>query len=131
MASVPNDPDYHKPEPKAISVAIIGGGIGGVSLALGLLKYSHIDVHVYEAAPAFGEIGAGVSLGPNAQRALEIIGPSAKEAMLKTATANMWDSHANEYLQYRVVCIKSMDRGSYSLIIVFVVTRGKGHRKAH
>lgn len=108
MASVPNDPDYHRPESKAISVAIIGGGIGGISLALGLLKYSHIDVHVYEAAPAFGEIGAGVALGPNAQRALEIIGPSAKEALLKTATTNMWDSHANEFLQYRVVCITPM-----------------------
>ena len=112
MASIPNDPDYHKPEPKAISIAIIGGGIGGISLALGLLKYPHIEVQVYEAAPAFGEIGAGVSLGPNAQRALEIIGPSAKEALLKTATTNMWDSHANEFLQYRVVCIKSMYSGS-------------------
>lgn len=112
MASVPNDPDYHRSEPKAISVAIIGGGIGGISLALGLLKHSHIDVHVYEAAPAFGEIGAGVALGPNAQRALEIIGPSAKEAVLKTASTNMWDSHANEWFQYRVVRMPSVDCGS-------------------
>ena len=128
MASVPNDPAFHRPgpRPKTISVAIIGGGIGGISLALGLLKYSHIDVHVYEAAPAFGEIGAGVALGPNAQRALEIIGPSAKEALLKTATSNMWDSHANEFLEYRVVCITLIDDGLPSLIEFVIVTRDKG-----
>ncbi|KAL9132105.1 MAG: hypothetical protein Q9217_000141 [Psora testacea] len=83
-------------------VAIIGGGIGGLSLALGLNKYPHIDYHIYEAAPSFGEIGAGVSFGPNAQRALELIGGGAKEAFLKHATTNMWSSHVNTWAEYIV-----------------------------
>ena len=57
-------------------------------MALGLLKQAHLDVQVYEAAPMFSEIGAGVSLGSNAARGLDIIGPAAKRAMEKHATGN-------------------------------------------
>lgn len=103
MGSVPNTSTYVFPHPYTFSVAIVGGGIGGLSLALGLLKYPHIDVHVYESASSFGEIGAGVGLAPNAQRALELIGPTAKEAFMKHATGNMWASHANTYIEYTAV----------------------------
>ena len=103
MASVPNTTNYVSTHPKTFSVAIIGGGIGGLSLALGLLKDPSIDVHVYESAPSFGEIGAGVALGPNAQRALELIGPEAKQAFVKHATPNMWASHANNFAEFIVV----------------------------
>ena len=60
MGSVPNQATSISSQPTAFSVAIIGGGIGGLTLAIGLLKHPHIDVQVYEAAPSFGEIGAGV-----------------------------------------------------------------------
>ena len=86
---------------KPIRVAIIGEGIGGLCLAIGLLKPSHIDVHVYEAASSFGEIGAGVAFGPNAERALDLIGPSAREALRKHTYLS--PSHANVFLNYRVV----------------------------
>lgn len=43
-----------------IDVAIIGGGIGGLCLAIGLLENPSLKVHVYEAAHAFSEIGAGI-----------------------------------------------------------------------
>ena len=103
MASVPNETSSVNQIDKTISVAVIGGGIGGLCLAIGLLKYPHIDVHVYEAAPSFGEIGAGVGFGPNAERALDLIGPAAREALRKHATPNLWPSHANIFYQYRVV----------------------------
>lgn len=90
-------------KPNALSVAIVGGGIGGLTLALGLLKYDHIDVQIYEAAPTFGEIGAGVSIGPNAQRALKTTAPHAWDAFQKHATTNQWESHANTFVQYVVV----------------------------
>lgn len=86
-----------------LSVAIIGGGIGGLCTALALLKYPHIDVQVYEAAPTFGEIGAGVGIAPNAQRALELIGPAAQAAYSKHATGNMWPEHAKSMANYFVV----------------------------
>src|SRR5262249_27301967 len=50
-------------------VAIIGGGIGGLSAALQLLK-AGLDVHVYEQAPRTTEIGAGIQISPNASRLL-------------------------------------------------------------
>lgn len=90
-------------KPKALSVAVVGGGIGGLTLALGLLKYDHIDVQIYEAAPTFGEIGAGVGIGPNAQRALKMIAPHAWDAFQKHATRNLWESRADHFTQYVVV----------------------------
>src|SRR6185436_15633560 len=54
-------------------VAVIGGGIGGLSAALALLK-AGCEVHVYEQAPRFGEIGAGIQISPNASRLLRRLG---------------------------------------------------------
>ena len=93
--------------PKPFSVAIIGGGIGGLCTAIALLKYPHIDVQVYESAPTFGEIGAGVGIAPNAQQALELIGPAAKAAYDKHATGNMWPTQANVLANYIVVSLPS------------------------
>lgn len=105
MGSVPNDTLHVGPgsSSAAFSVAVIGGGIGGLCLAIGLLKHPHIDIQIYEAAPSFGEIGAGVALGANAYRALKLIGPTAQAAFDKHATTNQWQSHANFFVQNRVV----------------------------
>jgi len=54
-------------------IAIIGGGIGGLSAALQLVK-AGFDVHVYEQAAAIGEIGAGIQISPNASRLLVRLG---------------------------------------------------------
>jgi salicylate hydroxylase len=54
-------------------VAVIGGGIGGLSAALAMLK-AGCDVHVYEQALKFGEIGAGIQIAPNASRLLQRLG---------------------------------------------------------
>jgi salicylate hydroxylase len=50
-------------------IAIIGGGIGGLTAAHALRRRG-FEVRVYEAAPELKEIGAGVWLGPNAMKAL-------------------------------------------------------------
>ena len=55
------------------SVAIVGGGIGGLFAANALLARG-LRVTVYEQAPAIGEIGAGVYVTPNAVRHLESVG---------------------------------------------------------
>jgi salicylate hydroxylase len=54
-------------------VAVIGGGIGGLSAARSLLQ-AGFDVQVYEQAPALGEIGAGIQISPNASRLLHRLG---------------------------------------------------------
>ena len=54
-------------------ILISGGGIGGLAAALVLGKDSHA-VTVLEQAAAFGEIGAGIQLGPNIFRMFEYLG---------------------------------------------------------
>jgi salicylate hydroxylase len=54
-------------------IAIIGGGIGGLTAAMAL-KQAGQDVTVYERAPAFGEVGAGISITPNAAKGLYALG---------------------------------------------------------
>ena len=56
-----------------MKIAVVGGGIGGLSAALGLLK-AGFDVQVYEQAARFGEIGAGIQISPNASRLLDRLG---------------------------------------------------------
>ncbi|KAI0780346.1 FAD/NAD-P-binding domain-containing protein [Trametes elegans] len=59
--------------PKKLQVAIVGGGVCGLTLAVALQR-AGVDVQLFEAAAAFGEIGAGVAIGVNAIRALEGLG---------------------------------------------------------
>ena len=58
---------------KALRVAIVGGGIGGVTAAVALLQRG-IEVHLYEQAPALTEVGAGVAIQPNGVRMLRRLG---------------------------------------------------------
>ncbi|MDB5937796.1 MAG: monooxygenase, FAD-binding protein [Polaromonas sp.] len=49
---------------------IAGGGIGGLAVALAASRAGW-GVRLYERAPAFSEVGAGVQLGPNVVRLLQ------------------------------------------------------------
>lgn len=56
-----------------VRVAVVGGGIGGLTAALALRSVG-ADADVYEQAPALGEVGAGVALAPAGVRILERLG---------------------------------------------------------
>ena len=51
-------------------ILVAGGGIGGLATALARSRHRH-RADVFEQAAVFGEIGAGVQLGPNATRRLQ------------------------------------------------------------
>ena len=54
-------------------VLIAGGGIGGLAAALACSQ-AGCHVRLYERAPAFSEVGAGIQMGPNVVRVLQAWG---------------------------------------------------------
>ncbi|MFD0669141.1 3-hydroxybenzoate 6-monooxygenase [Ramlibacter sp. MAHUQ-53] len=57
----------------SLPVLVAGGGIGGLSAALALVRQG-FRVKVMEQAPEIAEIGAGIQLGPNAFHAFDALG---------------------------------------------------------
>ena len=53
----------------SLRIAVIGGGIGGLTAALSLRR-AGFEVDVYEQAPELTQIGGGINMGPNAARIL-------------------------------------------------------------
>lgn len=79
--------------------AVIGGGITGLSLAIAL-HYRGINVTIYEQAPRFGEIGAGVSFQPNAVQAMKVCHHGIYEAFEKVCSRNLWPSKQKVWFDY-------------------------------
>src|SRR6202051_1021576 len=77
------------------NVAIVGGGIGGLTAALALARRG-IDVDVYEQAPELRELGAGVQISANGTRVLHALG--LKDALEKVQVLpagkaiRLWDT---------------------------------------
>ena len=60
-------------EPRGLKAVVVGGGIGGLAAGLALRR-AGLEVRVLEAQPQLSEVGAGLSLWPNAMRALQRLG---------------------------------------------------------
>ncbi|HWU01962.1 MAG TPA: FAD-dependent monooxygenase, partial [Novosphingobium sp.] len=58
---------------KAQRILVAGGGIGGLTTALSLLRQG-FQVDLFEGARAWTEVGAGVTLAPNAMLGLQYLG---------------------------------------------------------
>src|SRR4051795_11044950 len=65
-----------------LPILIAGGGIGGLAAAYALARKG-FPVRLFEQAPEFKELGAGIQLGPNIFRAVEKLG--LKDAVLADA----------------------------------------------
>jgi hypothetical protein len=78
IATMPVATEEHLPKvsPDKFRIAIVGGGIGGLTTALSLATYSPelTNITVYEQAPEYTEIGAGVGIGIQAGRVLQKLG---------------------------------------------------------
>lgn len=58
---------------RSMDIAVIGAGIAGVTVARALQLRGFLP-RVYEQSPVLGEVGAGLTVSPNATHALEAIG---------------------------------------------------------
>ena len=85
---------------KSFEIAIVGGGIGGIALAIGLI-HRNIPVQVYEAARAHAEIGAGIAFGPNSVRAMSLIDPALKTIFNRLATKNADPEEEETWINFR------------------------------
>jgi len=56
-----------------LRIAVIGGGIGGLTAALSL-RQAGFETDLYEQSPALTHIGGGINMGPNAARVLIRLG---------------------------------------------------------
>ena len=82
------DPDPNiVPSQEPFTIAICGGGIAGLALAIGLLRHN-VSFHLYESAHAFTEVGAGIAFHPNSLRAMSLIDPKIRQGYDKRATSN-------------------------------------------
>lgn len=57
-------------------IAIIGGGIGGLTTAIALQSKGFTDITVYEAAPEIRAVGAGILIASNAMTIFDRLGIS-------------------------------------------------------
>ena len=72
---------------KPVTAAVIGGGLGGLAVAIALRRVG-IDAHVYErAAELKGTAGTGLTLWPNGLSALAAIDPGLESLILADGKA--------------------------------------------
>ncbi|KAH7883088.1 FAD/NAD(P)-binding domain-containing protein [Phlebopus sp. FC_14] len=82
-------------------VAVCGGGVGGLTLAVALSKYPNVDVEIYEATHCFTEIGAGVGIWPRAFKVLRKLGVDIERELLSKATDYEWSEEYVPAINYR------------------------------
>lgn len=110
-----------KDEDDKISVAILGGGISGLALAVGLAKKPHIRFHIYEAVPEYRDVGAGLALHLNALKAMTLIGDEVRQAYVEKAL-----SMGEEDTEMATHVI--LAQGSHQGKVVAELGRAKGRR---
>lgn len=61
-----------------LRIAISGGGPAGLAAAIALLEKPGLEVTIYEQATELREIGAGLRVGYNSWKVLELLGVAAR-----------------------------------------------------
>ncbi|KAG1891072.1 FAD/NAD(P)-binding domain-containing protein [Suillus subluteus] len=99
-------------------IAICGGGVGGLTLAVALSRHQDIAVDVYEAAQSFCEIGSGIGIWPRSFKVLRKLGPDFEQQLLQRC--------GYEYTEEYVPSIKNRKSDQAVGIELFdLMTKGK------
>ena len=97
-------------------IAIVGGGIAGLTFALSL-KSEYYDCHIYEKKDSFGEVGAAISVFPNALCVMDELGlypdilktaGELKKILIKTSNG-ITLGYSEPKGEYPVICIHRAD----------------------
>lgn len=105
---------------KEVQISIIGGGIGGLTTALCLEHYGFKNYLIYEGADEFREIGAAISIWPNALHVYREIG-------LYEQLRKHWGEISVAYIKTDKGKIISQARPDYGLPLV-CMHRAQLHR---
>ncbi|KAH8689527.1 salicylate 1-monooxygenase sala [Talaromyces proteolyticus] len=112
-------------------IAIVGGGICGLILAIGLLK-RNVKITIYEQSQSFREIGAGVAFTANAIQCMRLIHPGIVDALKTVATSNGNPDDPNDYLQFADGFNQKEDEESKIIFKLYAGYRGfEGCHRAH
>ncbi len=81
------------------TIAIIGAGLGGAA-AGALLQHAGFNVEIFEQAPSFSRLGAGIHMGPNVLKIFQRIGMDQKLIDISSAPAYWFSRNGltGEYL---------------------------------
>jgi len=111
-------------------VAIVGGGIGGLTLAASLMQQS-ISVQIFEQDTELREIGAGVAIGGNATRLLQRLGvdlalvanmPPALEVRCWRDGRVLWSHPIGEWYRHEVGApFVTLHRGTLQRVLAAAV----------
>ena len=106
-----------------MNIAIVGGGIAGLSLALGLHQRG-IDCDVFESVAEVKEIGVGITLLPHAMRELAELG--VQDALEAAGIENLESVFYTQHGQY--VYREARGRHAGYALPEIGIHRGKLHR---
>ncbi|KIK96086.1 hypothetical protein PAXRUDRAFT_139274 [Paxillus rubicundulus Ve08.2h10] len=91
-------------------VAICGGGVGGLTLAVALSKYPDIQVEVFEAAKSFTELGAGIGLWPRAFKVLQKLGAGVEQGLISKALGYKWTEEFGKSIWFPSMTFRTADK---------------------
>ena len=86
--SIKEQPDPQPTLAQHFHIAIVGAGLGGVTLAIALSR-NGIPYTIYVSAAAYATVGAGVGTGPNALRAMDAIDERFRAEFEKVCIGNL------------------------------------------
>lgn len=116
-------------EQKKLDIAIVGGGIAGLTLAIAL-HHRGVKISIHEQAPKFGEIGAGVSFSPNAVEAMKKCHDGIYNAFEKVCTRNSWSSKGNVWFDYLDGYDKTLQKAGHQ-DAAFTISNSLGQSGVH